>query len=107
MRCHVCEGHSCRFMPSKSVPEEEKMIGLLLPDYSGIATIQMLWDWMDSSIVPTFTVSEPRVLLSHRLLGKVRLRQLRVRGRTCDMREVSWFLRFLARHYFLIGPRNK
>lgn len=61
----------------------------MLPDYSGIATIPMLWDWMHASIVTTFAAPAPTVLGSNRLLGKVRLRQLRVRGSTCDMREVG------------------
>ncbi|XP_052128554.1 uncharacterized protein LOC113203766 isoform X3 [Frankliniella occidentalis] len=77
------------FAPSNtSSPEEERQIGLLLPDYSGIATIPMVWDWLHACILPAFATPAPRVLVSNRLLGAVRLRQVRVRSGTCSMREV-------------------
>lgn len=73
-----------------SSAEDERRIGLLLPDFTGISTFQTVWDWIDACIVPSFAVPEPRILMSNHLLGKVRLRQLRVREGTCIMQEVSY-----------------
>lgn len=91
-----CRGHGGtygelrRFVPSNfSSVEDERRVGLLLPVFSDISTIPMVWDWLESNIVPTFAEPEPRLLASNRLLGKVRLRQLRVRDNTCSMGEVS------------------